>query len=162
MRTCTLSCAVEPPFIPIRQHPIISLLCDLFACVRESSVCVYIAQQQNRKRTRRINSHGAARLPVILFSCESVKFPSMWKFYFAVDKNMRARRQIKKRLASVIVASLYCLVRGANSVRNIAQRRLSIHLCQLAIYFILYMYTCVGAKVVFSLNTPGAQSRKYE
>jgi hypothetical protein len=95
------------------------------------------------------------RLPVILFSRESVKFPSMWKFYFVVDKNMRP---IKKRLSRLSSARHFILFAGANSVRNIA-RRLSNTSLPIGYLFVW----CVGARAaadLFSFNTRPARNRK--
>jgi len=161
-RMCTLSCAVEPPFIPIRQHPILSFrsmcVCDLFVCVRVSR-----NSEQNTPESTWINR----RLPVILFSCKSVKFPSMWKFYFAVDKNMRARRLIKKRLARVCHRRHYILFPlepAAAQIACVILRAASQYISAnwLFIYFVRGCARGEYSVVFLSTHARRAIARKYE
>jgi hypothetical protein len=87
----------------------------------------------------------------------------MWKFYFAVDKNMRARRLIKKEArASVIGVIIYysLLVPAAAQIACVILRAASQYISAnwLFIYFVR------GCEPSCFLSTRPAlmQSRKYE
>lgn len=161
-QNCHKSMRVCAPFHVQWSLPLFtsdSIPSSLSLCVCDLFVYVYRATLQNTAESTWINR----RLPVILFSCKSVKFPSMWKFYFAVDKNMRARRLIKKE-ARVCHRRHYilfpALVPAAAQIACVILRAASQYISANWL-FIYFVRGCARAEsVVFSQHTPDAQSRE--